>query len=214
MGLVIIIQGPDPPQDQEEAFLRGCWAPSCSGLGRLVITTVGNMSWGGSIQFFRVNIPPKFEHKLRHHKQRFGKIVTSIVLDKDENLLWSGLQWHRSCHGNAITYFTCSNFSRHWKLFPRNRSQELFPPIIAASMFATLQARWDKVFMVRKTVKNGYSLDVWPKRFWHAISAHSSFKNLFKNIVKDHGDRFSRLLERRPRIWLLWCIEALLLAVL
>ena len=38
------------------------------------------------------SIPPKFEHKLRRHKQRFGKIATTIVLDKDENLLSSGLQ--------------------------------------------------------------------------------------------------------------------------
>ena len=33
------------------------------------------------------SIPPKFEHKLRRHKQRFGKIVTTVLLDKDENLL-------------------------------------------------------------------------------------------------------------------------------
>ena len=32
-------------------------------------------------------IPPKFEHKLRRHKQSFGKIATTVVLDKDENLL-------------------------------------------------------------------------------------------------------------------------------
>ena len=32
-------------------------------------------------------IPPKFEHKLRRHKQSFGKIATAVVLDKDENLL-------------------------------------------------------------------------------------------------------------------------------
>ena len=32
-------------------------------------------------------IPPKFEYKLRRHKQSFGKIVTTVVLDKDENLL-------------------------------------------------------------------------------------------------------------------------------
>ena len=48
-------------------------------------------------------IPPKFEHKLRRHKQRFGKIATTVVLDKDENLLWSGLQRHRSCHSNEMT---------------------------------------------------------------------------------------------------------------
>ena len=48
-------------------------------------------------------IPPTFEGKLRRHKQRFGKIDTTVVLDKDENLLWSGLQWHRSCHSNEMT---------------------------------------------------------------------------------------------------------------
>ena len=32
-------------------------------------------------------IPPKFEHKLGRHKQSFEKIATTVVLDKDENLL-------------------------------------------------------------------------------------------------------------------------------
>ena len=32
-------------------------------------------------------IAPKFEHKLRRHKESFGKIATTVVLDKDENLL-------------------------------------------------------------------------------------------------------------------------------
>ena len=32
-------------------------------------------------------IPPKFEHKLRHYKQSFEKIVTTVVIDKVENLL-------------------------------------------------------------------------------------------------------------------------------
>ena len=30
------------------------------------------------------SIPPKFEHKLRRHKQRFGKTATTAVLDKDK----------------------------------------------------------------------------------------------------------------------------------
>ena len=46
---------------------------------------------------------PKFEHKLRRHKQRFGKTDTTVALDKDENLLLSGLQWHRSCRSNEMT---------------------------------------------------------------------------------------------------------------
>ena len=48
-------------------------------------------------------IPPMFVHKLRRHKQSFGKIATTVVLDKDESLLWWGLQWHRSCHSNEMT---------------------------------------------------------------------------------------------------------------
>ena len=37
---------------------------------------------------FSGSIPVKFfEHRLRHHKQTFGKIATTVVLDKDENLL-------------------------------------------------------------------------------------------------------------------------------
>ena len=36
---------------------------------------------------FSGSITAKFEHKLRRHKQTFGKIATTVVLDKDENLL-------------------------------------------------------------------------------------------------------------------------------
>ena len=31
------------------------------------------------------------------------KVSATAVLDKDENLLWSGLQWHRNCHSNEMT---------------------------------------------------------------------------------------------------------------
>ena len=47
-------------------------------------------------------VPPKFEHKPRRHKQCLGKADTTVVLNKDENLLWSGLQWYRSCHSNEM----------------------------------------------------------------------------------------------------------------
>ena len=46
----------------------------------LHILKVARYSFSGSI-------PPKFEHKLRRHKQSFGKIAITVVLDKDENLL-------------------------------------------------------------------------------------------------------------------------------
>ena len=52
---------------------------------------------------FSRSTPPKFKHKLHRYKQRFEKIATTVVLLKDENLLWSGLQWHRSCHSNEMT---------------------------------------------------------------------------------------------------------------
>ena len=35
---------------------------------------------------FSGSIPTKFEHKLRRHKQIFGKIATTVVLDKDKDL--------------------------------------------------------------------------------------------------------------------------------
>jgi len=36
---------------------------------------------------FSEPIPPKFEHKLRRHKQSFGKIATTVVLDEVENFV-------------------------------------------------------------------------------------------------------------------------------
>ena len=53
------------------------------------------------------------------------------ILDKDENLLCSGLQKHWN---EVFTYSTCSSISRHWEQFFQNRLRKLFPPIVA-SMF-------------------------------------------------------------------------------
>ena len=36
---------------------------------------------------FSRSLRPKFERKLRRHKQGFGKIDTTVVLDKEENWL-------------------------------------------------------------------------------------------------------------------------------
>ena len=47
---------------------------------KLLVGEVAQYSFSGSR-------PPKFEHKLRGHKQRLRKIATTVVLDKDENLL-------------------------------------------------------------------------------------------------------------------------------
>ena len=86
---------------------------------------------------FSESIPLKFEHKLRRHLQWFGKITKAAVLDEDENLLWSRLQWHWSCHSNEMTPFPIlltavflgsGNGSSHIV------HGSLFPPI-ATSMF-------------------------------------------------------------------------------
>ena len=67
------------------------------------MTVLANETWPIFLRWFDTVLQgqylPKFENKLRRHKQRFGKIATTVVLDKDENLSWSGLQWHR---GNNI----------------------------------------------------------------------------------------------------------------
>ena len=66
---------------------------------------INKVRWWASVRVARYSfsgpIPSMFEHKLR--RQSFGKIATTVVLDEDENLLWSGLQRHRSCHSNEMT---------------------------------------------------------------------------------------------------------------
>ena len=108
-------------------------------------------------------IPPKFEHKLRRHKRSFGNIATTVVLDEDENLLWSGLQRHRSFHSNEMTLLAILLAAVY--LGTRNCSSK----IIRESFFLQKQPRrswslseicksvieifWDKGFVVRNMVK-------------------------------------------------------------
>ena len=54
--------------------------PKFGNLGKIGNLKVARYSFSGPI-------PLKFEHKLRRHKQSSGKIATTVVLDKDENLL-------------------------------------------------------------------------------------------------------------------------------
>ena len=174
---------------------------------------------------FSRSIPPKFERKLRRHKQRFGKIDTTVVLDKDKNLLWSGLQWHRSFHSNEMTplpillaaWFlstgNCSSKIVYWNFFLQQ------PPRCSWSLSeickSDIEIFWAQVFMVRNTVKNGQSwcsTVICTKRSAFGMQFHPIVVSIFlKTCVKDHWDTFSRLLERR--IWLV-CIKALLLAVM
>ena len=168
---------------------------------------------------FSESISPKFEDKLHRHQQRFGKIATTVVLDKDENLLWSELQRHRCCHSNemkllpillAAVYLGTGNCS----------SKIVFPPTATSMSWSlseicktVIEIFWDKVFMVRNTVKNGQSwclAVVCRKRSAFDMQIHLIVVSIFlKTCVKDHGDSSTRLLERR--VWLVG-IERLLLA--
>ena len=54
------------------------------------------------------SVPPMFEHKLRHHKQRFGKIGHFTVKDGNE------------AEGDLVLIQTI--FALLWKLFLKNTS--------------------------------------------------------------------------------------------
>ena len=68
----------------------------CNNIGR-----TGIWKWLDTV-FQSQYLPSLSINYRRRHKQTFGKIATTVVLDKDENLLWSGLQWHRSCYSNEM----------------------------------------------------------------------------------------------------------------
>ena len=155
---------------------------------------------------FSRSIPPKFERKLRRHKQRFGKIDTTVVLDKDENLLWSGLQWHRSCHSNEMTplpillaaWFlgtgNCSSKIVYWNFFLQQ------PPRCSWSLSeickSVIEIFWEQVFMVKKKKKNGQSwcsTVICTKQSAFGMQFHLIVVSIFlKTCVKDHWDTSSR----------------------
>ena len=174
---------------------------------------------------FSRSIPPKFERKLRRHKQRFRKIDITVVLDKDENLLWSGLQWQRSCHSDKMTPLpillaavflgtgNCSSKIVYWSFFLQYPSRCSWS--LSEICKRVIEIFWEEVFMVRNTEKNGQSwcsTVICTKRSAFDMQFHLIVVSIFlKTCVKDHGDTSSRLLERR--IWLV-CIKALFLAVM
>ena len=66
---------------------------------------------------FSGSIPPKFEHKLRRHEKRFGKIATTVVLDKDKDLLWSGYNSDFVIATLIITNFHLYLIQFWWQFF-------------------------------------------------------------------------------------------------
>ena len=141
---------------------------------------------------------------------KFGKIATTVVLDKDKNLLWSGLQWHRSYHtkemvllailhavvflgnGNCSSKIVQRSFFLQWL-----RCSWSFREICKS----VIEIFWDKVFIVRNTIKIGQSwclVIICKKRSAFDMQFHLVVVSIFlKTCVKDPGNSSSRLLERR-----------------
>ena len=65
-----------------------------------IFVTVGLKEVKVARYSFSGSIPPMFEHKLRCHKQSFGKIATTVVLDEDE------ICYDQGCNGIRVVIAT------------------------------------------------------------------------------------------------------------
>ena len=83
------------------------------------------------------------------------------MLDKDENLSWSGLQWHRSCHSNEMTPLPILLAAIF--LGTGNCSYKIVHFFLSYGRIckSVIEIFWDEVFIARNTVKQE-DLDVWP----------------------------------------------------
>ena len=134
------------------------------------------------------------------------------------NLLWSVLQWHRSCYSNKMTPLLILLAALFLGTEVHRSFFVQYSPLclLSLSKESVIETFWDEVFMVRNTVKNGESwcsAVIWRKRSAFEIQLYLMIvvSIFLKRSVKDYGYSFGRLQERR--IWLV-CIKALLLAVL
>ena len=113
---------------------------------------------------------------------------------------------HYLFYGNCSSQIVHTSFFLQQPLRCSSRLSEICERVI--------EIFWDEVFMVRYTVKDGQSwcsAAICRKRSAFDMQWLVVLSILLKRCVKDHGDSFSRLQERR--VWLV-CIEALLLTVL
>ena len=75
-----------------------------------------------------------------------SKTITTTVLYKDENFLWSGFYCNRSHHGNVTTplrflFILCFSVPG---VFLRNRLREFVPAIIASIISKFKQILWER----------------------------------------------------------------------
>ena len=161
---------------------------------------------------------------IRHRLSNSFRWLDTVF--EDDNLLWSGLQWHRSCHSNEMTLLpillatvylgtgTCSSKIVHESFFLQ---YDWCSSSLSEICKSVIEIFWDVVFMVSNTCtvtkeKSWCLAVICRKRSAFDVQFHLIVVSIFlKTCVKDHLDSSNRLLERRVG---LVCIEALLLAVL
>ena len=135
--------------------------------------------YGGSIQFFSVNTS-----RLSIIYVAVNKDFKKLPLDKDEHWLWSGSQEHRSCHSNEMTPLpvwlaaiflvtgNCSSKIVRGNFFLQKSPRCLWS--LSAICKSVIKIFWDKVFIVRYTVKMD-NLDVWPLSVEHEVLLTCNF---------------------------------------
>ena len=80
---------------------NGIWSVrSCLNAGRTLLD-MSKLRWLDTV--FQGQYRPSLSINYVTINKVLEKLPPTVVLDKDENLLWSGLQWHRSCHSNEMT---------------------------------------------------------------------------------------------------------------
>ena len=131
-------------------------AVRCNNIGR-----TGIWKWLDTV--FQGQCLPSFSiNYVCRHKQTYEKLPPHCVLDKDKNLSWSGLHWHRSCHCNEMTllpiilaafFLTGKSFSGAFCSMANSRLD--VREVKTEAVWALSRIFWDKVFMVRNKLKKG-----------------------------------------------------------
>ena len=133
-----------------------------------------------------------------------------VVLDRDEKLLWSGLQWVTATKWRHCLFYFQQYFSAletvlqkivHGSFSSNSRLIADGSWSLSGNCKSVIEIFWDEVFMVRNTLKIGQSwclAVICKKRSAFDMQFHLVIVSIFlKTRVKDRGDTSSRLLERK-----------------
>ena len=91
----------------------------------------------------------------------YGKMTTTALSKKGENLSWVVLCWHRSRRNDVVIHSICSRISRpdffstiaHGSLFLQYLPQYSWS--LSKTYEKVIEIFWDEVFMVGNAVKSG-----------------------------------------------------------